>query len=110
MTLQDCRPLAAIVVRLQGEGMADLLYADSLPALHGFGYMKILWLQFQLEVVKVQSLLCSRYVGMSPIWKYCCVCMYTKCLQTCLHTWFFLRQVLFMTRLSAVSFLVIGAA
>lgn len=41
MTLQDCWPLAAMGVRLQGEGMADLLYADSLPALHGFGYMEI---------------------------------------------------------------------
>ena len=59
MTLQDCRPLAAIIVRLQGEGMADLLYADSLPSLHGFGYMKILWLHFQLEVAKVQSLSCA---------------------------------------------------
>ncbi len=68
MTLQDCRPPAAIIVRLQGEGMADLLYADSLPSLHGFGYMKILWLHFQLELAKVQSLLCSKHVSMSPIW------------------------------------------
>ncbi len=68
MTLQDCPPLAAIIVRLQGEGMADLLYADSLPSLHGFGYMKILWLHFQLELAKVQSLLCSKHVSMSPIW------------------------------------------
>lgn len=66
MTLQDCWPLAAMGVRLQGEGMADLLYADSLPALHGFGYMKILWLQFQLEMAQVQSPLCSKYVSLWP--------------------------------------------
>lgn len=110
MTLQDCRPLAAIIVRLQGEGMADLLYGDSLPALHGFGYMKILCLQFQLEMVKVQSPLCSKYVSMSPIWKYCRVCMYTKCLQTCFAHLGFLCQVLFMTRSPALSFLVMSAA
>ncbi|KAL0029371.1 hypothetical protein WJX77_002650 [Trebouxia sp. C0004] len=53
--LQDCQPLAVIVARLQGEGMADLLYTDCLPALHGCCYMKILWLQFRMEVGKMQG-------------------------------------------------------